>query len=328
MTGREGATMIRYQDLQRRPVKLFRSLTGMDFDAFEALFAAFQAAHQAARASSAGTRGGRPRRRAPGGGRHHALAPRDRLLMALFWLKAYPTYEVLGFFFGLDKANAHRNTADVLAVLETLGDFPFDRPDRTPGRTPRGTPEAVMDAFPMVRLVVDTKEQRTRRPKGQHEVQKPYYSMKKKAHTLKTQFAVRPDGRIESVGDSVPGGSKHDKTLLLESGLLDRLGAGEAAMADKAYENIRAKDPTAPLITPQPARRNHPLTEHQKVANRFIARYRIVVEHTIAQLNRYTVLRQVYRGSRSRHTRVVRVVATLVNRRIEVVPLKTYDAAA
>ena len=74
--------MIRYQDLQRRPAKLFRSLTGMDFDAFEALFADFEAAHQAARDAAAQTRGGRPRRRAPGGGRHHALAPRDRLLMA------------------------------------------------------------------------------------------------------------------------------------------------------------------------------------------------------------------------------------------------------
>jgi DDE superfamily endonuclease/Helix-turn-helix of DDE superfamily endonuclease len=320
--------MIRYQDLQKRPVELFRGLTGMDFDAFEALFADFQAADQAARASCGQTRGGRPRRRAPGGGRRHALAPRDRLLMALFWLRTYPTYGVLAFPFGLDKANAHRNTADVLAVLEALGDFPFDRPDRDPGRTPQGTPGAVMDAFPMVRLVVDTKEQRIRRPQGRHEVQAPYYSMKKRAHTLKTQIAVRPDGRIESVGGSVPGGSKHDKTVLLDSGLLGRLPGGQMAMADKAYENIRVKDPAAPLITPQPARRGHPLTDHQKVANRFIARYRIVVEHTIAQLNRYTVLRQVYRGSRPRHTRVVRVVATLVNRRVELVPLKTYDAAA
>jgi hypothetical protein len=328
MTGPEATPMIRYQDLQRRPAKLFRSLTGMDRDAFEALFADFEAAHQAARAAAGPTRAGRPRRRAVGGGRPHALAPRDRLLMALFWLRAYPTYEVLGFLFGLDKANAHRNTAAVLAVLEALGDFPFDRPDRQPDRAPLGTPEAVMDAFPTVRLVIDTKEQRIRRPSGGHAAQKPYYSMKKKGHTLKNQIAVRPDGRIESVGESVPGGSKHDKTLLLESGLLGRLGAGQAALADKAYANIRVKDPAAPLITPRPARRNHPLTEHEKVANRFIARYRIVVEHTIAQLNRYTVLRQVYRGSRSGHTRVVRAVAGLVNRRIAVVPLKTYGAAA
>lgn len=87
-------------------------------------------------------------------------------------------------------------------------------------------------------------------------------------------------------------------------------------------------NPLIPIVTPRPARRDRTLTEHERVANRFIARYRIVVEHTIAPLNRYTVLRRVNRGSRADHTRVVRVVAGLVNRRIEVVPLKTYETAA
>jgi hypothetical protein len=320
--------MIRFDDLQRRPA-IFRSFTGMDLAAFEALAQQFDDADRARRAASATTRrDGQPRRRAPGAGPRPALPTRDRLLMALFWLRAYPTYEVLGFLFGLHHGNALRNVADVLAVLESLGDFPFDRPDRDQARAPLRSPEAVMDAFPTVRLVVDTKEQRTRRPKGDYAAQKPYYSMKKKAHTLKTQVAVRPDGRIESVGESIPGGSKHDKTVLLDSGLLDGLPPGTAAMGDKAYFNIRERDPNAPLVTPQAAKRGHPLTEHQKVANRFIARYRIVVEHAIAQLNRYTVLRQVYRGSRGRHSRVVRAVAVLVNRRIEVVPLKTYGAVA
>jgi hypothetical protein len=301
----------------------------MDPTAFEALAQHFDDADGARRAASTATRrDGGPRRRAPGAGARPSLQPRDRLLMALFWLRAYPTYEVLGFLFGLHHGNALRNVADVLAVLESLGDFPFDRPDRDPARPRLGTPEAVMDAFPMVRLVVDTKEQRIRRPTGDYAAQKPYYSMKKRAHTLKTQIAVRPDGRIESVGGSIPGGSRHDKTILLGSGLLDGLPPGTAAMGDKAYFNIREKDPEAPLVTPQAAKRGHPLTEQQEVANRFIARYRIVVEHTIAQLNNYTALRQVYRGSRDRHARVVRVVAVLVNRRIEVVPLKTYDVAA
>jgi hypothetical protein len=301
----------------------------MDTSAFEALFADFDAARQAARAAADRTRrGGRPRRRAPGAGRRHALGARDRLLMALVWLRVYPTYELLGYFFGLHNGNACRNVADVLAILETLGDFPFDRPDGDPGRPKLDSVAAVMDAFPEVRLVIDTKEQRVRRPSGAYATQKPYYSMKKKAHTLKTQLAVRPDGLIESVGGSVPGGAKHDKTLLKESGVLGRLPPGQGAMADKAYASLRDEYPSVPLVTPRPARRNHPLTEHEKVANRFIARYRIVVEHAIAQLNRYTVLRQVYRGSRPGHTRVVRVVAELVNRRTRVVPLKIYDAAA
>jgi hypothetical protein len=47
----------------------------------------------------------------------------------------------------------------------------------------------------------------------------------------------------------------------------------------------------------------------------------------MAQLNRFTVLRQVFRGQqRGRHGLVVRVVAKLVNRRLRVKPLKTYAA--
>ena len=66
-----------------------------------------------------------------------------------------------------------------------------------------------------------------------------------------------------------------------------------------------------------------------KARNRLIARHRIVVEHAIAQLNRFTALRQVWRGKRvHRHSQVVRVVAVLVNRRTRVKPLKTYGAAA
>jgi hypothetical protein len=62
-------------------------------------------------------------------------------------------------------------------------------------------------------------------------------------------------------------------------------------------------------------------------SNRVFARYRIVVEPTMAQLNRFTVLRRVFRGQkRERHSEVARVVAKLVNRRVEVKPLKTYAA--
>ena len=80
------------------------------------------------------------------------------------------------------------------------------------------------------------------------------------------------------------------------------------------------------------ARRNRPLTEEQKAFNKVVAGYRIVVEHALAQLNRFTVLRQVFRGRHQNHqkahSQVVRVVARLVNRRTRVCPLKKYVPAA
>jgi hypothetical protein len=138
---------------------------------------------------------------------------------------------------------------------------------------------------------------------------------------------VDPCGRIETVSASVPGGANHDLTLLRSTGVLDRLGEGEGAMMDKGYVGVKGTHPGVPVVIPFKASRNRPLTEEQKESNRVVARSRIVVEHTMAQLNRFTALRQVYRGRRrERHSEVVRVIAKLVNRRMEIKPLKTYAA--
>src|SRR5262245_16210874 len=180
------------------------SLTGLSPAEFEALSADFLPAYQRHPAAADATRRDRrPRRRAPGGGGRYALDLRRRLLLTLVWLKVYPTYEVLGLLFGLDRGNALRNARDVLEVLETLDDFPFDRGPE--GRTKLRWLAAVMDAYPAVRVVVDAKEQRIYRPSGGHERQKPFYSGKKKAHTLKTQVAIDPQGRIEAISPGMPG---------------------------------------------------------------------------------------------------------------------------
>ena len=315
--------MFDYETLTRYP-GAFRSLSGMTTDEFDNLLTAYRGAHARRQRRSRTTRQGLPRQRAAGAGHPHDHDDRHRLLMALVWLRVYPTYELLGFFFDLHKRNAQLNVRDVLATLDTLDDFPFDRPGRD--RKKLHAVAEVMAAFPEVRVVIDSKEQRVNRPTV-YDAQKPYYSGKKKAHTVKTQVVVDPCGRIESVGDSVPGGANHDLPLLCGSGVLEQLAEGEAAMVDKGYVGLRNYYPDVPVVIPFKASRNHPLTEEQKAYNREVARYRIVVEHTLAQLNRFTVLRQVFRGQqRGRHGQVVRVVARLVNRRLRVKPLKTYAA--
>lgn len=259
-----------------------------------------------------------------GGGDTPKLDDRTQLLLALFWLRVYPTYQVLGFFFALHKTNARLTARAVLAVLRTLDDFPLDDPDPAT-RTPVGKPDAVMAAFPDVRLVIDGKEQRTERPAG-YAAQKPYYSGKKKAHTLKSQIGVTPTGRIEAVSDSYPG-SVHDLTVLRTTAVIDRLPAGVGAMMDKGYVGIGKDHPDRPLVVPARASRGHPLTDDQRAGNRLIASHRIVVEHVMAQLNRFEVLTQTYRHARTEHGDVVRAVAVLVNRRTAVTPLKTYPPA-
>src|SRR5262249_21715477 len=184
--------------------RAFRSLTGMTPAEFESLLNAFRTAADRLRHASGTPRTGQPRRRAAGAGHPHRHDSRHRLLMALVWLRVYPTYELLGFFFALHQRNAQRSARDALAVLATLADSPSDRPDRD--RQKLGSLTAVMTAFPEVRVLIDSKEQRVNRPTG-HDAQKPYYSGKKKAHTLKTQVVLCPWGRVQSGGDSGPAGA-------------------------------------------------------------------------------------------------------------------------
>lgn len=319
--------MFTYETMRRRPAA-FKSMTGFSVEAFETLFGAFaRAHHDRCQTATTTKRGQQPRQRAVGAGRRHSHDVRTRLIMALVWLRIYPTYEVLGLLFSLDKANARDNVLDVVATLETLADFPFERPaaDRKKTRSVA----AVMDAFPDVRLVIDTKEQRIQRPTStqENDAQKPYYSGKKKCHTLKTEIGVEPDGQIGSVSTSVPGGATHDLVLLRRTGLIGRLDVEEAAMLDKAYVGLAKDYPAIRLYIPFKASRNHPLTEEQKAYNRLLAQYRIVVEHTNAQLNQFQVLAQVYRHARESHPRTVRVVSLLVNQRIRQRPLKSYPTA-
>ena len=319
--------MFTYETMRRRPAA-FKSMTGFSVEAFETLFGAFARAHQdRCQTATATKRGHQPRQRAFGAGRRFSHDVRTRLVMALVWLRIDPTYEVLGFLFSLDKSNARDNVRDALATLETLADFRFEHP--AADRKKKRSVDAVMDAFPDVRLVIDTKEQRIQRPTStkEHDAQKPYYSGKKKCHTLKTEIGVRPDGQIGSASTSVPGGATHDLVLLRRTGLIGRLDEDEAAMLDKAYVGLAKDYPHIQLYIPFKASKNHPLTEEQKAYNRLIAKYRIVVEHTNAQLNQFQVLTQVYRHDRDSHPRTVRVVSLLVNQRIRQRPLKCYPTA-
>jgi hypothetical protein len=312
--------MILYASVRKRPSG-FKSLTGLTVAQFDALFVDFQKAHL--RRVEQATQKGTPRQRAYGGGDKAHLCLRNQLLMTLAWLRIYPTYEVLGLLFDLHKSNAFRNTETVLATLDQMATFHYERPKRE--RKALGSLKQVMDLFPDVRLIIDAKEQRIERPKG-YANQKPYYSGKKKTHTLKTQICALPDGHVAHVSDSVPG-SKSDLTLLRETNLLNTLDPDEQTMQDRGYIGIRDDYPNLRLLLPYRAGRGHPLTEQQQLANHVLSSYRITVEHTYAQLSRFQVLSQRFRNKLSRHNQAVRVVAGIVNRCLDEVPLKTYAPA-
>lgn len=299
-----------YDKLRRRPAA-FRSLTGLSVDEFDALY---EELVDKIDSYDEGRLKRRQRERAPGAGGQYKHDARNRLLMAMIWLRIYPTYDVLGFLFELDKSNIGRNLETILAVLrDALGDE-IQWPDKSQRQRKM---DDFMQDFPDVVAIVDATEQPTQRPK-EKETQKAHYSGKKKRHTLKTQVVVGPDGELMDVSETVPG-AQHDKKLYDESGVGAYLDEDEAMMGDSGYQGIQHEHlAVLPYKKPQGGQ----LTAEQKEHNRQVSRIRVVVENTIAQIKTFRIIAEVYRHAREDYNAIFRTVAVLVNRRIRRHPLR------
>jgi hypothetical protein len=97
--------------LRKRPA-VSRHLTGIPLPVFDELAAAVVPAVEAAHR----TKLDRPDRKlAVGGGDDFDLSITDQVLMAVIWLRHYPTNEALGFLFGVSGSTASRNPHPVPA---------------------------------------------------------------------------------------------------------------------------------------------------------------------------------------------------------------------
>jgi hypothetical protein len=253
------------------------------------------------------------RRRASGGGRHADLAPRDQILLAVIWLRQYPTNEVLGFLFGVSDSSASRVLSRLLPLLEASGKDTMRMPD--PGRKHRKQLDVLLAETPELAVIIDTFEQRVQRSKDRTEAD-AHYSGKKKQHTLKSQLAVHEvSGEICDVPDSVPGPTA-DITLLKESQVVERLPDEVGAIGDLAYVGIAELHPQRLGATPRRKPRGKDRPPEDVAFNRAFAKRRIKVEHTINRLRRYQCLTQTDRHHRRNHAPRVRAVAGLANRQI------------
>ena len=302
--------MMIYDKLIRRP-PAFRSLTGLTIEEFNSLceeVADKIDAYDESRLNH------RERERGIGAGGQYKHDACNRLLMTMIWLRIYPTYDVLGFLFDLDKSNIGRNLQGVLSVLQQeLGDE-IQWPDKSQRKRDLA---AFMQNFPDVVAIVDATEQPTQRPKD-GETQKTYYSGKKKRHTLKTQIVVAPNGELLAVSQTVPG-SCHDKKLYDESGVGNKLDDDEAMMGDSGFQGIQHGHRA---VLPHKKPKDGELTKEQKKYNRQVSQIRVVVENSIGQIKIFRVAAEVYRHARESYNGIFQIVAALVSRRIRKRPLR------
>jgi hypothetical protein len=189
----------RFDYLRRYPT-VFQKMTGLRLNEFadllDAMLPRLAAAEQ--------TRLHRTtRRRASGGGRHADLVARDQILLAVIWLRQYPTNEVLGFLFGVSDRTVSRRVNRIIPLLEAAGKDTMRMPD--PGRKHRKELDTLFSETPELAVIIDTFEQRVQRCKDRKQSD-AHFSGKKKQHTLKGQGAIDEDtGTVCDVAERVVG---------------------------------------------------------------------------------------------------------------------------
>src|SRR6476646_2527524 len=277
----EASMILRLTRLRAFPV-VFRALTGLTVAAFDALLPELLPAFDAGRRQ----RLDRPdRRRAFGGGDDFDLDPDDQFLLTIFWLRHYPTQEVLGYLFGVSDSTAKRAIDRCLPLLEAAGKDTMRMPD--PGRGRRKDLATLLKDTPDVAVLIDTFEQAVQRPKKR---QKRFYSGKKKRHTLKSQVAVDEEtGHIVDVAESVPGPTA-DIKVLKKSRLLKRLPKGVGGLGDLADVGIADLHPEGLGATGRRKPRGQQRSLADRRYNKAFSRRRIVVEHGIGRLRRFQAL--------------------------------------
>lgn len=302
------ATMIDYHYLLKNP-RLFRAFVGIDLKIFKELLKGFET--ELEMYLSKYTKEGHKRRRALGGGMKSDKFDKPSKLMALtlFYIRAYPTYDLLQIFYQIDKSALHRHIQLGLRILEKAVGHKIPLPAR---RT--STLEELFIVIPELREhIVDASEQPVNRPKKN---QKLYYSGKKKRHTIKRQFVVTPDRKIISVSYAVEG-KKHDKTLAEESSYLVHAPPDSTGLADLGYQGIDTEGLSVKIGMPIKKKAGKDLTQDEKATNRSLSSIRVIGEHVIGHLKFNRIYSDKIRYRLPVHDQISNIVAGIHNLKLE-----------
>lgn len=258
------------------------------------------------------------RQRRPGGGRKGALStPELKLFFLLFYLKNYPTFDVLGSLFDLSPSKANEQVKKLLPVLKEAERRLQVLPHRHFKPTLSKTAQPIENKN---KIIVDATERPLCRPHHARK-QKHYYSGKGHRHTLKNTLVANAHQGIQVVGPTVAG-RQHDYASFKKEFNPDQPGLSSVSIwVDTGYQGIE-KDYSAfqeihiPHKKPRKSKSNpNPkLTPKQKKENQVIGRFRVGVEHLIGDIKAFQIMAIKFRNRISNMAdQLILVVAGLCN---------------
>ena len=226
----------------------------------------------------------------PNGGKATFSKLDDLIFATLLFLKSGITFDFFGYLFQIDQPNAIRKFRSGLKIihdtLEIDGYIPF-----------RDFENAGLFHHQFVKgetLILDGTEQRIQRPSS-NEVQKDFYSGKKKGHTVKSLIISTLDRYIHYVSYCWVG-KTHDFTVLKEEFPPEENWFDPFIIRiDLGYQGFEKEYPDVEIYIPNKKPKGGELTAEQKEENKKLARQRIKIEHAIGGMKRYDILSNVCR---------------------------------
>ena len=273
-------------DLKRllKQDRLIRAITGVSGGEFQEILADFSKCFRDEE---------KKKRKHPNKGVKHTLdSDEARLIFILFYLKCYPTFDLAGVFYGVDRAQPCRWANYLSGILEkTMG-----KKKVLPKRKVRDLKE-LLELIPEIKeVLVDGTERPIQRPKNAKK-QKEKYSGKKKRHTVKNLVVSDRKKRILYLSPTVSG-KTHDLSLFKSERLANGIPKGKNVRLDNGFQGIENNFPNLKIYMPRRKPRGKPFTETQKNRNRQISRIRVLVENAIGGVKRLRSLTDVYRNKR------------------------------
>ncbi len=229
-------------------------------------------------------------------GRHHKLAMPERIMCVLMYYRCYMTHEFLGCLFGIHQSQMTRLIGQIRPLLaDFIALKTFKR------EVSKEESDQLVSA-----IIVDATEQPIERPTGDAN-QKPYYSGKKKRHTIKTEIRVTKEGCITHVSKSVPG-SVHDLTLHKSEPALPTEARG---LLDSGYQGLQHDNQNIDL--PYKQSKNTTLDDDEKTYNAALSRVRVKVEHIFGDIKVFRIIKETYRNPLGYYEQIFKTIAGIVN---------------
>lgn len=262
--------------------RLLRALTGLNSKAFQSLLLTFTQVYEQ-------TLRDKPRQRSVGGGRKARLRTFEhKLFYILFYFKCYPTFDLAGILFDIDRSQAHHWAHRLQPILEAALGEKKALPERQ-----INSAQAFIERFPGVeRVVMDGTERPIKRPTDS-EKQKLNYSGKKKRHTRKHLAAVNQNKQVLVLSQAREG-KLHDKKFHDEEKLIGNIPAEIPIEVDTGFQGIQHQYENIRIPHKKP--KGGELSEQQKSDNRKLSQSRVVCENAFAGVKRYGVVSQIYRN--------------------------------